>query len=94
MVCDRKRSAVRLRVTIDGKSALDSTFPPKGLWGDGASIAMERIPVELGEHEVRVAIGDTPDPDEWSYETTATIHFTDDARRVLSFDRLEGFSWH
>ena len=32
-ICDRRRSSVRLWVTLDGATALKSSYPPGGVWG-------------------------------------------------------------
>jgi ferredoxin len=93
-ICDRDRAPVRMRVSIDGGTVVESSFPPKGIWGDGNSVAVERIPVEPGEHRVRVAIGDSLDAEEWSFTDEQTLTFTDSERRVVSFDRVVGFRWH
>jgi coenzyme F420-reducing hydrogenase delta subunit/NAD-dependent dihydropyrimidine dehydrogenase PreA subunit len=93
-ICERTRPPVRLRVTIDGTTALETSIAPSGIWEDGNSVAVERISVEPGEHHVSVAIGETVDPDEWSFGEEQTITFTDEARRVVVFDRVAGFAWH
>jgi coenzyme F420-reducing hydrogenase delta subunit/NAD-dependent dihydropyrimidine dehydrogenase PreA subunit len=93
-VCERTRPPVRLRVAIDGATALEASIAPSGIWEDGNSVAVERIPVEPGEHRVSVAIGETIDPDEWTFGEEQTITFTDEARRVVVFDRVAGFTWH
>lgn len=93
-ICDRGRAPVRLRVELDGKPVIERAYAPAGIWGDGESVAVERLPVTPGEHDVRVAIGETSDPAEWKYTTDTRETFTSDARRVLVFDRLAGFTWH
>jgi ferredoxin/coenzyme F420-reducing hydrogenase delta subunit len=93
-ICDRHRANVRLRVVVDGEIRIETDYPPKGLWNDGNSIAVEHVKVEPGTHDVRVAIGDTTDPNEWTYRVEDKLEFDAGARRVLSFDRLSGFSWH
>ncbi|MBW2667455.1 MAG: hydrogenase iron-sulfur subunit, partial [Deltaproteobacteria bacterium] len=92
--CKRTRPSVRLRVDVDGELTLDTSIPPSGLWKDGNSVALERIPLEAGDHHIRVAIGETADPDEWTFEAEKSLTFTDEARRVVVFDRVAGFSWH
>jgi len=92
--CKRTRSSVRLRVEIDGELTLATSIAPSGLWKDGNSVALERVSLEAGDHHVRVAIGETADPDEWSFRAEKTLTFTDDARRVVVFDRVAGFTWH
>jgi hypothetical protein len=93
-VCDRMRAPVRLRVAIDGETALLASVAPSGIWQDGNSVTLERVSVEPGEHHVSLAIGETGDPDEWSFHDERTIHFTKEARRVVVFDRVAGFTWH
>ena len=93
-ICERHRPPVRLRVTIDGVTALEASIAPSGIWEDGNSVAVERIPVALGEHHVSVAIGETMDPDEWSFGDEQTLTFSERHRRVVVFDRVGGFDWH
>ncbi len=93
-ICDRARSPVRLRVSVDGELRLDRAYPPSGIWSDGPSVAIEPIPIAPGERRVEVALGESADPNEWTFTSAATMTFVEDARRVLLFDRLEGFTWH
>ncbi|MCP5060567.1 MAG: hydrogenase iron-sulfur subunit [bacterium] len=91
--CERRRAPVRLRVTVDGKPMEATSHPPTGIWGDGSSVAVEVIPMSLGEHRVRVEIGNSLDLAEWQHATEETLVFSDDARRVVTFDRITGFAW-
>jgi coenzyme F420-reducing hydrogenase delta subunit len=91
---NRERSPVRLQVLVDGTVVVDQSYPPGGLYGDMASIALERIPVPSGAHEVRVRIGETPDPQEWTYIENWTVTFRPYHRDVILFDKGEGFRWH
>lgn len=91
-VCDRGRAPVRLRVTVDGAVAVERSYAPQGVWGDGNSVAMERVPVAPGAHRVEVAIGETGDADEWTYTDARDVEAGDE-RRVVLFDRSTGFSW-
>jgi coenzyme F420-reducing hydrogenase delta subunit/NAD-dependent dihydropyrimidine dehydrogenase PreA subunit len=93
-VCDRARADVRLRVRVDGQPRLERAYEPQGIWNDGNSVAVESIPVEPGVHDVEVEIGDSLDPAEWSFATAQRLEFTSDARRVIAFDRLSGFTAH
>jgi hypothetical protein len=92
-VCERRRADVRLRVLLDGREALQRTYPPHGPWGDGSSIAIERLEVSPGRHRIDVSLGDTVDPSIWSYRDERALDFTAGTRRVMLFDRLTGFSW-
>jgi ferredoxin len=93
-ICDRARSSVRLRVTVDDGSPVQGLYAPQGIWNDGNSVAVEHIPVPAGEHRVRVEIGDSADPSEWTYSAEQTLAFTEAARRVIVFDRVSGFRFH
>lgn len=92
-VCERRRVPVRLQVLVDGEVALDREYPPKGLWGDGNSIAIERLETTPGKHDVRVRIGDRGDRDEMPYESERTIDAAPRRSQVVVFDRVEGFRW-
>jgi len=93
-VCDRARADVWMRVAVDGAVVHEGAYEPKGIWHDGNSIAIERIVVVPGEHWVRVEIGDSLDPGEWTFRSEQTVSFSENARRVLAFDRLAGFTLH
>lgn len=93
-VCDRARNDIRLRVEVDGAAVIETVYPPTGVWGDGTSVGIERIALEPGEYDVRVSIGDSPDPTEWRFVTEARQRFEGDARRVVTFESAEGFRWH
>jgi coenzyme F420-reducing hydrogenase delta subunit len=93
-VCERRRAPVRLAVALDGTPLVETSFPPHGIWEDGNSVAIERIPIEPGEHRVRVSIGETADPEEWSFRDERVLDFDADARRIVVFDRVAGFGWH
>lgn len=72
---ERTRVPVRMRVTIDGKPILERSYPPKGIFNDGASIATETIPLLPGEHEILVEIGDRPDANDWNHRHVKRIEF-------------------
>lgn len=93
-VCERRRADVRLRVTVDGNTIVEKAYEPKGIWHDGNSIAIERIPVSAGSRLVRVEVGDTPEPTEWPHHTERRLTFDPGRRHVLLFDKLSGFGWH
>lgn len=90
----RKRVSVRLRVWIDGNIVYHRSFRPKGVFEDGNSIAIAKIPVSRGNHQVRVEIGDSPNPQKWDHQSTKNIAFQPSYRRVVLFDKVEGFQWH
>ncbi|HQY63177.1 MAG: hydrogenase iron-sulfur subunit [Myxococcales bacterium] len=92
-VCERRRVAVRLRVTIDGVLRSTTTHAPRGLWSDGNSMTVERLEVPEGEHRVRVELGDTPDSSEWNHVDERAMTFESRTSRVVTFNKLEGFQW-
>jgi quinol-cytochrome oxidoreductase complex cytochrome b subunit/coenzyme F420-reducing hydrogenase delta subunit len=93
-VCERRRTDVRLRVHVDGQKAVERAYEPRGVWSDGNSIAIERIAVPEGEHDVRIEVGDTPDPTDWPHRIEQRLRFEPGHRRVVLFDKLSGFRVH
>jgi coenzyme F420-reducing hydrogenase delta subunit/ferredoxin len=92
--CDRGRAPVRLRVWVDGRRVHARAYAAGGVFGDNASVALARIPVPPGQHDVRIAIGDTADRAEWSHRAEKTVRFARHERRVVTFDRTRGFEWY
>ncbi len=93
-VRERRRMPVRMRVHVDGQLAWEGTYSPKGIWGDGPSVAVQAISVEPGSHKIEVAVGDGPDKGEWQFSDEKRIEFTTEKRRIVIFDRVTGFSWY
>jgi hypothetical protein len=89
-----RRFPVRMRIAIDGETALERTYRPGGLRRDGASTGLERLRVDPGEYELRVQIGSTGDRNEWSYEWSGRLVLEEGVRRVLLFDAAHGFVLH
>ena len=92
-MCDRRRSSVRLRVTVDDRVLLERAYEPGGVWNDGNSIALEQLRVPAGSHRVKVELGDTPDPSEWPLVSERRLRFEAQASRVVVFDKVSGFRW-
>ncbi|MBI2926933.1 MAG: hydrogenase iron-sulfur subunit [Verrucomicrobia bacterium] len=88
----RHRVPVRLRVHVDGQQVLDQSYQPRGLSGDGPSIAIARLPVTPGAHAVRVELADTPDASKWTRQWTQSVEFEENRVRVLLFDTKAGFT--
>ncbi|HEY0839156.1 MAG TPA: cytochrome b N-terminal domain-containing protein, partial [Vulgatibacter sp.] len=93
-ICDRMRSSVRLAVTVDGEVVFSRAYEPRGLRSDGNSVAVERLPITPGVHRVRVALGDGPERDDWNLVDERTIRVEPNARTVVLYDRVAGFSWY
>lgn len=90
--CTRERSPVRMRILVDGAAVVERSYRPSGLFNDGASIAIERLPVSAGTHTVRVEIADRAG-EAWAHQAEKAIEFTPNERRVVLFDKTAGFSW-
>ncbi len=58
MECERERSPVQVRIELDGELLFDRVYEPAGLRRDGASSAYFRMPIPVGEHDVRVQVND------------------------------------
>lgn len=91
-VCERKRSPVRMAIIINNNKILEKSYKAGGIWEDLNSIAIEEIPIEKGEHKVKVLISDSP-KEEWNYNFEETIHFEEWRKRVIVFDK-QGFALH
>jgi hypothetical protein len=92
-ICERRRADVRLRVSVDGREVLRRSYAPRGLWGDGNSIAVEELPISVGTHAIRVELGDTPNPEEYGHVSEQMVRLETARRTVVVFDRLSGFRW-
>lgn len=89
----RTRQPVRLQVLLDDRVVLTRTLPPAGLWGDGNSVALERLAVPPGRHRVAVRIDDDGDAAAWAHSDSAEVDFAAGLRRTVLFDRHHGFTW-
>ena len=92
-ICERRRNPVRMRITVDDRVTANRSYEPAGLWGDGNSLAIERLEVPPGEHHVRVSIGDSANAEEFAFDTEQTVDFQPHAIKVVRFDRTTGFEW-
>lgn len=90
----RERVPVRLRIHVDGQIVFDHSYQPKGLSKDGPSIAVARLGVTAGSHQVRVEIADTADHEAWTKQWSDTVNFESNHTRVVLFDTKSGFSLH
>ncbi len=91
-ICERGRAPVRLRVAVDGRLVLERAYGASGLFGDGESVAIARLPVAPGEHDVEVSIGETRSPD-YAYSERRRLTFDDVSARVVLFEKDAGFHW-
>lgn len=93
-ICERRRASVRLRVTVDGEPISSRAYEPRGIWGDGNSIAIERFSLPAGTHDVKVELGDTMNPEELNHSTQRTITLKERHNTVLLFDKMTDFVWY
>jgi len=91
--CERKRADVRMKILVDGNEILNKSYIPQGIWKDGNSIALEHISQKDGLHTVQIMIGDKSD-ENWDYVDTKQIEFKARFRKVVIFNKLNGFTWH
>lgn len=91
--CERKRSPVRMKIILDGKEFLNKSYKPKGVWEDGNSIAIETIPLKSGLHDLSVEISGSPDGG-WEFKESKKIEFVAGEKKVLLFNKLNGFTWY
>lgn len=87
---ERRRADVRLQVEVDGAVVLERSYPPRGIWGDGASIALEEIPVAAGARRVAVRIADGAAA-EWNLAANFALDFLPRTRCTILYDRTRGF---
>lgn len=92
-VCERGRGDIRLRVLVDGQLVHARSYPPRGLFGDGSSVALVRLPITEGQHHVNVSIGVAADANTWKFESDHALQFGRRERHVVLFDRGTGFVW-
>ncbi|MGZ8938416.1 MAG: hypothetical protein ACXW32_04310, partial [Limisphaerales bacterium] len=90
----RERVPVRLRITVDGQVVYQESFAPKGFSRDGPSIAVARLRVSEGLHQVQVEIADTAEENDWTRRWSGKMHFEANRARVVLFDTKAGFSLH
>lgn len=90
-ICERARALTRMRVTMDGKEALDKTFKPIGLQSDGIVVALETLNQTAGEHDVRIEIKDSTKAGDWDYRFERKMTFREGYRALVEFQRDKGF---
>lgn len=73
MDCARERSPVRVRVDLDGEMLFDRVYQPAGLRRDGVSSAYYRMPIAVGEHDIKVQFNDDVRVQGFNHEREARI---------------------
>jgi ferredoxin/coenzyme F420-reducing hydrogenase delta subunit len=92
--CERRRSDVRLRVSVDGNVVHSEAISPGGIWKDSASLAVVRVPVSTGPREILIEVGDGPEPNEYGFSTSKRIDAKPGHDVVVLFDDSGKFEWH
>ncbi len=92
MYTERVRGSVRLYVSVDGEERIDRRYPPGGLFGDGSSIALERLEIPSGNHTIEVRLADSEDLRHWTWKMVQEVEFRAGERRVVLFEAPEGFA--
>jgi coenzyme F420-reducing hydrogenase delta subunit/NAD-dependent dihydropyrimidine dehydrogenase PreA subunit len=90
-VVSRRRVPVRLEIAVDGEIRFSRSYKPGGLFGDGMSIALARIPVNPGPHSVEVSLGRSNEIGTWDYVFRDTLMFIASRHHVVLFNRATGF---
>ncbi len=73
MDCPRGRSAVRVRLAMDGEVVLDRVYPPAGLSRDGAASGYWRVPIRAGAHGFRVQFSEDEREKDFAFEREQRI---------------------
>ena len=92
-ICERARAPVRVRVRVDGAEVHRSSHAAAGAWSDGPGIALLRLSIPAGEHDVEIAIGDTAEPEAWQHVDARRLAFDRALQRSVVFERAGGFTW-
>ncbi len=91
--CERRRAAVRLRVTLDGRTLVRRRLEPSGLWRDGPSVALLRFRLAPGTHRIQVELDPSDEePPGWPLRFERSERLRRGERLVVSYDGEHGFS--
>jgi len=88
--CARERSAVVVRIELDGRVVVDESFPPGGLSRDGASAGYRRLPLPVGTHQLRVLFSDDARKREQPFEKRADVKVTPGQIVLIDFNPEQG----
>jgi hypothetical protein len=92
MDCPRGRPSVATELAIDGRTLFSASLPPSGLSDDGPSRVYQRFVVPAGEHTIVARLRDTPRPDGFDHERTATVTLRPGQSLAIDFrPELGGF---
>ena len=92
-ICERGRAPVRLQLRVDGEILHDQPYEASGLFSDGPSVGVVRVPMEAGMRDVSLRIAEQSDSEDWAYEEQREVEFGPRERHVLRFNRRVGFEW-
>ncbi|MBK7859668.1 MAG: hydrogenase iron-sulfur subunit [Archangiaceae bacterium] len=92
--CSRGRQGVRVELEVDGRPAFAKSFGASGLWADGPSVGLERLPVPPGRHRVAVRLDDSGEPGGWAFTDERELELGPRESVAIVFGRETGFQWH
>lgn len=92
--CSRGRQSVRVELLIDGEPAFAKSFGASGLWGDGPSTGLERLPLPAGRHRLTVKLDDSGEDGAWAFTSERELDVSEREQVAVVFGREAGFQWH
>ncbi len=88
--CPRERSAVSIRLVVDGSVVFEETIPPSGLRRDGSSVAYRRFPVAAGPHQIEAAANDDARTRGYPFTREEKVVLAPQQVLTVDFDRARG----
>lgn len=88
--CPRERHPIQVSLIVDGRTLYAETVLPSGLWQDGKSNVYERLKIQSGTHNLRVAMNDSGSTAKADYEKTLQLDISPAQNVLISFDGLNG----
>jgi hypothetical protein len=88
--CPRERSAVLVKVELDGRVLIDESFAPGGLARDGASAGYRSVPVTAGVHRLNVVLSDDARRREQATTRSEEIRVAPGQVVLIDYDTRQG----
>jgi quinol-cytochrome oxidoreductase complex cytochrome b subunit/coenzyme F420-reducing hydrogenase delta subunit len=90
--CPRERLPVDVQFSVDGEVLYRETRPPSGIWSDGESTVYQRLPVDIGVHELTISMRVSDREDGFDYELTQEMELGSNQHVLVEFDaELQSF---
>lgn len=90
--CPRERVPLHLVLRIDGRTVVDRSLPPSGLWNDGAASIHQRFRVDAGNHEIEAMLRDTLRESGFDHSRRDSVRLEPGENLVIDFG-ADGFSF-